>query len=188
MIIFLGISLALTACGGSGSDSSASAGKPEVVTLPSSGSAQPPSKLTKPDIQPPSTLPTDLLIRDRIEGSGPVARPGDEAISEYVAVGETGKELYSSWDQSTPLQLNLKLGDNKYFPGLDLGIEGMKAGGRRELLIPASLTKSPETKDSEPLFYVIDLLEINRNGRCWATQPLSQAEYAARCRNRVRVN
>jgi peptidylprolyl isomerase len=72
----------------------------------------------------------------------------------YLGVNEDGKELYTSWDRGFG-PLTFELGDNAYnFEGLDEGLEGMKAGGRRELQIPARLAFG------EPLFYVVDLLKI----------------------------
>ena len=50
-------------------------------------------------------------------------------------------------------------------PGWDQGVEGMKVGGRRELIIPPELAYGPEGAPpaigpNETLIFVIDLLEV----------------------------
>ena len=49
-------------------------------------------------------------------------------------------------------------------PGWDQGIEGMKVGGRRELIIPPDLGygaqgQPPEIPPNETLIFVVDLLD-----------------------------
>jgi peptidylprolyl isomerase len=145
-------------------------------------------KLTKPDIQPPHTPPTDLVTRDLSKGVSPAARNGDELAIEYHGVDKAGKVLYSSWDNLEPAQLRMKLGVRKYSTGFEEGIRGMKVGARRELLIPSRLAE-----ERGPLFYVIDLLELNRKGKCWSAQSLDQLAPSRkekihdRCESRVRV-
>jgi peptidylprolyl isomerase len=50
-------------------------------------------------------------------------------------------------------------------PGWDKGVEGMKVGGRRELIIPPNLAYGPEGRPpvippDETLIFVIDLVEV----------------------------
>jgi peptidylprolyl isomerase len=142
-IVALCVSLALSACGGTNDAASNPAANPE--------------GLTKPKIQPPSTLPTELVIRDITEGEGPLAKAGDKVVVEYHAVDETGRVLYTSWDKQPPFGLRFRLRSGDYFDAFEEGIEGMKVGGRRELLIPGKLTEI-----LGPLFYVVDMLEIDR--------------------------
>ncbi len=52
-------------------------------------------------------------------------------------------------------------------PGWDQGVEGMKVGGRRELVIPPNLAYGPQGAPpaigpNETLVFVIDLLRIDR--------------------------
>lgn len=129
-----------------------------------------------------------MRIKDRKEGIGPPSKAGDELTTEYHAIDETGKVLYTSWDKTPPSEFSFELGADRYPPGLERGLRGMKVGGRRELSIPANLTDG-----LGPLFYVIDLLEINRDGHCWAAQslrragPTRRAEIRNACQSRVRI-
>ena len=57
---------------------------------------------------------------------------------DYVGVNyKSGKEFDSSWSRNEPFKFTLGAGE--VIPGWDQGIEGMKVGGRRELIIPPEL-------------------------------------------------
>jgi peptidylprolyl isomerase len=174
----LAISLALVACGGNDDAQSADSG-----STPSN-----PVSLTEPDIRPPRNPPTKLVTRDLNEGVGAPSREGDRLTIEYYAEGIDGEVRYSSWDRIPPPYSGFEIGARDFMLGLEEGLKGMKVGGRRELLLPARLTG-----EGEPLFYVIDLLEINRSGRCWGAQPLDQTSSMRRdeirkaCSNRTRI-
>lgn len=140
------LSLALVACGDDSSPDETEA--PETVEA---------ARLTKPVVNPPSGPPSKkLVIKDIKEGSGPATKPGDELSVHYEAVDMTGKEVYSSWTFRDGEALDFELGAGDYFRGWEEGLEGMKAGGRRELQIPKRLSQD----ELKPLFYVVDLLEI----------------------------
>ena len=63
---------------------------------------------------------------------------GDEVTVQYVGVDyKTGEEFDSSWDRDEPFPF--QLGAGQVIPGWDQGVEGMKVGGRRELIIPPEL-------------------------------------------------
>jgi peptidylprolyl isomerase len=113
---------------------------------------------TKPDVQPPSgTPPTELVIEDIEEGSGPEAEKGEKVTVHFVAVEAAGKEAFSTWPGDNPGKpLVFKLGAGQYSSAFEEGVEGMKAGGRRELSVPA---KQAQYAKSD-LFYVIDLIAV----------------------------
>jgi len=145
LVVIFCSALALSACGGS--DSSAEAGTNKTEADKSNA-----IKPFEPDIEPPKTLPKKLIINDLKEGSGPPAEPGDELKVEYIAINEKGeKEFYSIPGSG----FEFELGTGNYWPGWEKGVEGMKVGGRREILMPATMTKNQGY-----LFYIVDLLEI----------------------------
>jgi peptidylprolyl isomerase len=119
---------------------------------------------TKPKVTvPKGAPPTQLEIEDIEEGSGPEAKKGDEVSVQYVGVNyKNGKEFDSSWSRSEPF--TFQLGAGMVIPGWDQGVEGMKVGGRRELIIPPNLAYGPEGAPpaigpNETLVFVIDLEE-----------------------------
>ncbi len=82
---------------------------------------------------------------------------------QYVlATYSTGKVVQSSW---TSQPFSFQLGAGQVIPGWDKGVVGMKVGGRRELIIPASLgyqstSPGPGIASNDTLVFVIDLVSI----------------------------
>ena len=113
---------------------------------------------------PKGAPPKELEIRDLEEGSGAEAKAGDEVTVQYVGVNyKNGKEFDASWGRGEPF--TFQLGAGMVIPGWDQGVEGMKVGGRRELVIPPELAYGPEGSPpaigpNETLIFVIDLLEV----------------------------
>jgi peptidylprolyl isomerase len=113
---------------------------------------------------PKGAPPKELEIKDLEEGSGAAAKAGDEIVVQYVGVNyKTGKEFDASWDRGEPFPFIL--GEGYVIPGWDQGLEGMKVGGRRELIIPPELgygsTGSPPAiPPNETLVFVVDLEAI----------------------------
>ncbi len=147
--------LAFAGCGGS-SDSS---------TESTSTSTSEPVAKTKPKVTvPKGAPPKQLEVKDLEEGSGAEAKSGDKVTVQYVGVNyKNGKEFDSSWSRNEPLPL--ALGAGEVIPGWEQGIEGMKVGGRRELIIPPELAYGeagypPSIGPNETLVFVIDLLEV----------------------------
>ena len=97
------------------------------------------TKGKKPTITKPSgDPPTKLVTKDIFVGKGPAAKDGDKLSMQYLgALYETGKQFEASWDSGKPFDFTLGQGD--VIQGWDQGIVGMKAGGRRLLVIPAEL-------------------------------------------------
>jgi peptidylprolyl isomerase len=120
---------------------------------------------TKPKVQvPKGPPPTELEVEDLVEGNGAEAKAGDEVTVHYVLLlYKGGKELDSSWDRGAPY--SFELGSGKVTAGWEQGIEGMKAGGRRELIAPGNLSygkegRPPTVGPNETLVSVIDLLAV----------------------------
>jgi peptidylprolyl isomerase len=162
LIVALCLALGLAACGG-GSDSTSSS--TEAATTEAAGGAEAGAEKTKPKVTvPKGAPPKKLVIKEIEEGTGPEAKAGDEVTVQYVGVNyKSGKEFDASWDRGEPF--SFKLGAGMVIPGWDKGVEGMKVGGRRELIIPPNLAYGPEGSPpaigpNETLIFVIDLLEV----------------------------
>jgi FKBP-type peptidyl-prolyl cis-trans isomerase len=113
-----------------------------------------PEKLAEPKFLPPcGPVPKKIIIRDLKEGSGSPATRGDEVTLRYAGIDyQTGFESYGSWLSDGVV---IELGAKTRFPGLEAGVQGMRPGGRRELIVPGNLTEGHGA-----LVYVIDLLKV----------------------------
>ncbi|GGX94373.1 FKBP-type peptidyl-prolyl cis-trans isomerase [Streptomyces anandii] len=121
--------------------------------------------IEKPEIDfPGGEPPADLEIKDIWEGDGPEAKAGDTVSVHYVGVAfSTGEEFDASWNRGTPLRFQLGVG--QVIPGWDRGVQGMKVGGRRQLIIPAHLAYGDRgaggrIKPGETLIFVCDLVAV----------------------------
>ena len=119
----------------------------------------------KPKITVPEggTPPTALAIEDLVKGKGPAAKKGSQLEVNYVGVSySTGEEFDTSFGRGP---FKFELGAGMVIPGWDQGLEGMKAGGRRQLTIPAELAYGPQGSPpaigpNETLVFAIDLLSV----------------------------
>ncbi len=153
------LALGVAACGG-GSSSSSSEASGESAPKASEESTDTKPKVEKPSGPPPRQLETVELV----EGEGAEAKAGDEVTVQYVGVNyKTGKEFDASWDRGEPFTFTLGAGE--VIAGWDQGVEGMKEGGRRELIIPPELGYGetgapPAIPPNETLVFIVDLLEV----------------------------
>lgn len=174
LLVVAATALGFAGCGGDDNDSTTStaASAPAATTT----EAAPPAETTattedptlaqKPEVQVPSgPAPKLLQIDDLVEGTGTAAKAGDTLTVDYVGVlYKNGKEFDSSWDRGEPFQF--QLGTGGVIQGWDQGLVGMKAGGRRQLVIPANLAYGPEgappsIPPNAPLVFVVDLKAVN---------------------------
>ncbi|HWI21009.1 MAG TPA: FKBP-type peptidyl-prolyl cis-trans isomerase [Baekduia sp.] len=185
-------SLLLAACGGDGEQKQASAidGDPS-TTIPAALTNLDPPKPRDPNKPLPVTnavknVSTDLKVKpvlgkpsgaapkelqglDVVTGKGPIAKAGDTVQMQYVGVTfKDGKEFDTSFKGAggkpgEPLEVTL--GQGGVIKGWDEGIPGMKAGGRRILVIPPDLAygstgSPPNIGPDETLVFAVDLVKI----------------------------
>jgi peptidylprolyl isomerase len=121
--------------------------------------------IDKPEIDfPGGEPPADLDIKDLREGDGPEAKAGDFVQVHYVGVAfSTGEEFDASYNRGAPLEFQLGVG--QVIQGWDKGVQGMKVGGRRQLIIPAHLAYGDRgagraIQPGETLIFVCDLVGV----------------------------
>jgi peptidylprolyl isomerase len=121
--------------------------------------------MDKPEIDfPDGPPPSELEITDVTEGDGPEAQAGQTVSVHYVGVAHsTGEEFDASYNRGEPLQFRLGVG--QVISGWDTGVQGMKVGGRRRLVIPPHLGYGDRgaggvIKGGETLIFVVDLLSV----------------------------
>ncbi|WP_432479501.1 FKBP-type peptidyl-prolyl cis-trans isomerase [Nocardioides sp. GXQ0305] len=108
--------------------------------------------------------PTDLVVVELSEGDGAEATSGATVSVHYVGVAHsTGEEFDASYNRGTPLQFRLGVG--QVIAGWDQGVQGMKVGGRRQLVIPPHLAYGDRgaggvIKPGETLVFVVDLVDV----------------------------
>lgn len=167
-LLALAAAAVVAGCGGSSKASG-------IVPAPSAGATEasvpttpkpPPALASKPTVTAPSgPAPTKLVTKDLVQGTGATVKAGQTVTVNYVGVlYKTGKEFDSSWKTGQPATFPLTAGG--VIQGWVQGIPGMKVGGRRELIIPASLAygkagRPPTIPANSPLVFVVDLLSIS---------------------------
>jgi peptidylprolyl isomerase len=119
--------------------------------------------ISRPEIDfPGGEPPAELEITDIWEGNGAEANPGDVVQVHYVGVAySTGEEFDASWNRGDPLEF--ELGAGHVIAGWDQGVQGMKVGGRRKLVIPPGLAYGDRGAGTaiapgETLIFVCDLV------------------------------
>lgn len=113
--------------------------------------------------------PVDSLqITDETVGTGAEVKAGDTVRVNYkLTNAQTGVKYDSSYDRGEPATISL----NQVIPAWQQGIPGMKVGGKRRLVVPASLGYGAQgTQDSQgntaipantDLVFEVELLAVN---------------------------
>ena len=157
-------SVLLAACSGPTPPVTSTTGPSPTADVTSS-----PPGATKPRVViPAGSPPATLQVTDLRPGKGTPAAAGDQLVVQYVGVAwSTRTQFDSSWDRNQPFPF--VLGQGEVIPGWDQGLVGMRAGGRRELIVPPDLAYRSEgvpplIGPDETLVFVIDLLTVNGQG------------------------
>ena len=83
------------------------------------------------------TMDNGLKIQDLKVGIGPEAKAGDTISVNYVGALENGTVFDASAKHGGPATFQIGVG--QLIKGWDIGIPGMKVGGKRKLIVPPSL-------------------------------------------------
>ncbi len=167
------IALALVACGGS--DERDTGAQPTATATPTpiiekvDGSPTPLPEVTPSGKKEPRTRaragepPAELVVRDLKRGDGAEATPGKTLTVDYKGAHyDSGKAFDSSWSTGQPF--TFLLGANQVIDGWDEGLEGMRVGGRRELIVPPDLAYGDHGQGAilpnETIVFVVDLLDV----------------------------
>src|SRR3954447_4527132 len=162
------LAVALPACGGD-DKSNETAATPQAtqesdvegtVTVTGDLGKKPTIKVTPDNPTPPA----EMVVKDIKKGTGKEAKKGDTVSVQYVGSLYHNNVVFdNSWDKGQPF--SFPLGQGQVIKGWDQGVEGMKVGGRRELVIPPDLGYGPQgappaIAPNETLVFVIDLLAV----------------------------
>ena len=115
--------------------------------------------------QPLTKTASGLGYVDLVEGTGPQPKTGDSVRVHYTGWLENGKKFDSSHDRREPLVF--AVGRGQVIQGWDEGVGSMKVGGKRKLVIPASLGYGSQgaggvIPPNATLIFEVELLGIGR--------------------------
>ena len=113
----------MAACGGSGTHAAASASR----TWP----------LASIDTAAMMTMPSGILMRDLVVGHGALVHDGNFVSVYYVGQLMDGTQFDSAVPNDPPLRF--QMGAHRVIRGWEEGVDGMRVGGKRQLIIPPSL-------------------------------------------------
>jgi peptidylprolyl isomerase len=105
----------------------------------------------------------ELTIIDLQEGTGNAVVKGALITTHYTGTLEDGTVFDSSWERGKPFQC--VIGTGRVIKGWDIGLIGMKVGGKRTLRVPAALAYGERSmgahiKPHSDLKFEIELLEV----------------------------
>jgi FKBP-type peptidyl-prolyl cis-trans isomerase FkpA len=83
----------------------------------------------------------NLQMEDLQVGSGAEAKKGQSVTVHYVGTLTNGKKFDASRDHGEPF--TFKLGAGMVIQGWDVGVAGMKVGGKRKLTVPPEMGYGP---------------------------------------------
>lgn len=115
----------------------------------------------------PVVLPGGTTATDVVTGTGPAASAGQRVTVHYTGWlwidGKRGKQFDSSRTAGRPFSFTLGAGD--VIAGWDEGVAGMKIGGKRTLIIPASAGygargAGPDIPPGATLIFDVELLGV----------------------------
>lgn len=120
-------------------------------------------KLDAPKVFIPEGAVGELKHEDLEAGTGAAAKSGDCLIMKYYGTLAKDGTLFDE-NYTKPAAFAFTLGKGEVIKGWDQGLEGMKVGGTRRLLIPSALGYGAQTAGSIPanadLVFTVELLRI----------------------------
>jgi FKBP-type peptidyl-prolyl cis-trans isomerase len=108
-------------------------------------------------------LPSGLKYQDVKPGEGSEAVAGRSVTVHYTGWLPDGKKFDSSRDHGQPFTFTV--GAGQVIAGWDQGVEGMRVGGRRKLVIPPDLGYGaagapPDIPPAATLVFDVEVLEV----------------------------
>lgn len=126
------------------------------------GGCSKPTSTPVAQVAPLQSLPKGTQYTVLATGDGKVAKVGSRVQVHYRGQLEDGTEFDNSYKRGAPMKF--KLGQGQVITGWHEGIEGMKEGEKRKLVIPPHLAYGPLGRDPIPpnatLTFEVELVEV----------------------------
>tara|TARA_B100000902_G_scaffold376681_1_gene408063 strand:- start:327 stop:746 length:420 start_codon:yes stop_codon:yes gene_type:complete len=111
-----------------------------------------------------SNMSNGLVIKDLIEGEGKQAQDFNKVVVNYTGKLEDGSIFDSSLNPGRE-PFSFTLGVGSVIKGWDIGVKGMKVGGKRQLTIPSELGYGDKGAGNvippgATLIFEVELLEV----------------------------
>lgn len=108
-------------------------------------------------------MPKGLVIQDLRNGTGLPAQRGDNLVMHYRATLLNGRRLHASYDRGQPFLF--QLGAGQVMKGLEYGLIGMRARGKRRIIVPSYLAydnTSPKSNipPNSTIVYEVELISV----------------------------
>ena len=108
-------------------------------------------------------IPMDKISgQDLVVGTGAEAKQGDSVKVNYVGTLLDGTKFDSSYDRNQPFEFTI--GAGQVIQGWEVGVSGMKIGGKRKLIIPPQFGYGEQAMGKIPansvLVFEIELLGV----------------------------
>ncbi|MGZ8920307.1 MAG: FKBP-type peptidyl-prolyl cis-trans isomerase, partial [Limisphaerales bacterium] len=112
-------------------------------------------------------MPSGVKIKELVVGTGAAAQRGKDVVVNYRGFLNRGEECCSSFEYQRPIIIDLDR--RECIAGLRLGIEGMREGGRRELVVSPHLAYGEagipgRVPPNAVLRFEVELLEVREKG------------------------
>jgi len=163
LALTLSSTLFIAACGGDDSTLLNKTTTDAPSSTDASATSDPADLIDEPTVSLPTEMPTELVITDITEGEGEAAVEGSTVYVYYVGVLSKDGDRFDGNFGGDPYAVTL--GTGAVIDGWDQGLIGVKAGGRRQLDIPADLAygSAGSGEDIPPdsaISFVIDVVAI----------------------------
>jgi FKBP-type peptidyl-prolyl cis-trans isomerase len=151
--------IALYVGGRMAQDRAANPPQPNASTTPET----PESGATKVEL-PPIPQPVKELKKEDVRvGTGKEAKSGQQVVVNYRGMLTDGTVFDESYKRGEPF--DFVLGQGSVIKGWDLGVAGMKEGGKRRLIIPSDLAygdpgRPPTIPPKAALVFDVELLKV----------------------------
>ncbi len=112
---------------------------------------------------PKRTLKGGIVVEDLKMGNGPEAKPGKMVGMYYDGKLKSNNKRFDSTLKGAPFKF--KLGKGEVIKGWDVGLEGIKVGGKRRLTIPPKLAygaqgAAPDIPPNATLVFEVECKQV----------------------------